>query len=122
MADDEIIPTILLAAKEIERIGLAYIHLAEADWDDAPVVPDQFRHDLRAAYSGAIIVAGKYDQTRAADILGKGLADLVAFGRPFIANPDLPRRFTSGLALAELNGGPLFGGTAHGLTDYPAHD
>ncbi len=120
MADDEIIPTILLAAKEIERIGLAYIHLAEADWDDAPVVPDQFRHDLRGAYSGAIIVAGKYDQARAADILGKGLADLVAFGRPFISNPDLPRRFAEQLPFAELNGGPLFGGAAHGLTDYPA--
>lgn len=121
MADDEIIPTILLAAKQIDRIGLAYIHLAEADWDDAPMVPDQFRHDLRAAYSRAIIVAGKYDVSRAADILGKGLADLVAFGRPFISNPDLPRRFFEQLPLAKLNDGPLFGGAGHGLTDYSAH-
>lgn len=120
MADEEIIPTILLAAKEIARIGLAYIHLAEADWDDAPVVPEQFRHDLRAAYSGAIIVAGKYDQIRANEILAKGHADLVAFGRPFISNPDLPRRFAEGLPLTELNGGPLFGGAEHGLTDYAA--
>lgn len=120
MADDEIIPTILKAAAELDRIGLVYIHLAEADWDDAPTVPEAFRHDLRAVYRGRIIVAGKYDGRRASKILAAGLADLVAFGRPFIANPDFPRRLAEGLPLADPDGDTLFGGNARGYVDYPA--
>lgn len=121
MADDEIIPTMLKAAGELDRIGLAYIHLSEADWEDAPLIPDDFRHDLRAAYRGAIIVAGKYDQARAEAILSAGLADLVAFGRPFIANPDLPRRYAEALPLANFESATLFGGNARGYIDYPAY-
>ncbi|WP_299848290.1 alkene reductase [uncultured Roseovarius sp.] len=120
MADDEIIDTILKAATELDRIGLVYIHLSEADWDDAPQVPEQFRHDLRAVYSGKIIVAGKYTKERAAAILGAGLADIIAFGRPFIANPDLPRRFAEDLPMAEFDGATLFGGAKAGYSTYPA--
>lgn len=120
MADDDIIPTILLAAAELERIGLAYLHLSEADWDDAPVIPEDFRHALRKVYSGTLIVAGNYTKERAGQILGAGLADLVAFGRPFIANPDLPRRFAENLPLAEFDSTTLFGGTEEGYSTYPA--
>lgn len=122
MADEEIIPTILKAARVLENIGLAYIHLAEADWDDAPVVPEQFRKDLRAAYSGKIIVAGKYTQERAETVIKEGYADLVAFGRPFISNPDLPRRFAEDLPLADFDDTKLFGGTREGYADYPSKD
>lgn len=122
MADEEIIPTILKAAAELDRIGVVYIHLAEADWDDAPVVPDDFRHKLRAAYHGRIMVAGKYDAARAEKILADGLADLVAFGRPFIANPDLPYRFAHKLPLAVPDGETLFGGDARGYADYTAYE
>ncbi|WP_020592112.1 alkene reductase [Kiloniella laminariae] len=118
MADEEIIDTILLAAAELERIGLAYIHLSEADWEDAPVIPEAFRHKLRKVYRGAIIVAGKYTRERGAEILGRGLADMVAYGRPFIANPDLPRRFNEELELADFDPATLFGGTAKGYADY----
>ncbi|MEK1865870.1 alkene reductase (plasmid) [Ensifer adhaerens] len=120
MKDDEIIPTILRASGEIDRIGLAYIHLVEADWDDAPVIPDDFRRELRATYSGRIIVAGRYDRKKAEAILAAGLADIVAFGRPFIANPDLPRRLKDGLPLASFDGATLFGGSAEGYSSYPA--
>ena len=119
MADDEMIEVMLKAAKELDRIGLVYIHLSEADWEDAPVVPEQFRHDLRAAYSGAIIVAGKYTKERGQDIIAKGLADVVAYGRPFLANPDLARRFAEDLPLADFDGSTLFGGTEKGYSDYP---
>jgi len=119
MADDEIIEVILKASRELERIGLTYIHLSEADWDDAPQVPEQFRHDLRAAYTGRLIVAGKYDLARGNAIVGAGLADIVAFGRPFIANPDLVRRYREGLPLADFNGATLFGGDEAGFSDYP---
>ncbi|MFM7332342.1 MAG: alkene reductase, partial [Brachymonas sp.] len=101
-------------------LGLAYIHLAEADWDDAPQVPLEFRHALRKVFSGAIMVAGGYDQARASAIIHAGLADLVAFGRPFIANPDFPNRVRSGKAQAAFDPNTLFGGTAKGYTDYPA--
>lgn len=114
----EIIPTILHLAKRLDALGLAYIHLAEADWDDAPQVPDTFRTALRQAYQGKVIVAGKYDPTRADHILHAGMADLVAFGRPFVANPDLPARYAQGLPLAELDGSTLFGGDARGYSDY----
>lgn len=120
MEDDEIIPTILKAAREIDRVGLAYIHLVEADWDDAPVIPDDFRRELRSAYSGRIIVAGRYDRNKAEAILAAGLADIVAFGRPFIANPDLPRRLKDGLPLATFDKATLFGGNAEGYSNYPA--
>ncbi len=119
MADEEMIEVMLKAAKELDRIGLVYIHLSEADWNDAPQVPEQFRRDLRAAYSGKIIVAGKYTRDRATSILKSGLADIVAFGRPFIANPDLPRRLAEGLPLAEFDGSLLFGGTRQGYSSYP---
>lgn len=122
MADDEIIDTMLKAAKELDRIGLTYIHLAEADWDDAPTIPEQFRHDLRAAYSGAIIVAGKYTRDKAEQILDTGLVDLVAFGRQFIGNPDLSRRFAEDLPLAGFDQASAFGGGPEGYTSYPAYD
>ncbi len=118
----EIIPTMQHLARQLDTLGLAYIHLAEADWDDAPSIPDDFRQALRNAYSGRVIVAGKYTPERAQQILSSGMADLVAFGRPFIANPDLPARYAAGLPLATFDPATLFGGTERGYNDYaPAH-
>jgi N-ethylmaleimide reductase len=114
----EIIPAILHAAADLEAIGCSYIHLSEADWDDAPQVPESFRHELRQVFHGRLIVAGRYQQQRAQAILAAGLADLVAFGRPFIANPDLPARLRHGWPLANFDGG-LFGGDGQGYTSYP---
>ncbi len=121
MVDDEIIDVILKAASALNDLGIAYIHLSEADWDDAPIVPEKFRHDLREAFSGKIIVAGKYTQERGEQIIYEGFADIVAYGRPFIANPDLPRRFAKNLPLAEFDPNTLFGGTEVGYSDYPAY-
>lgn len=117
----EIIPAILHAAGELERLGIAYIHLSEADWDDAPQVPESFRHTLRRVFSGALIVAGRYDQRRAEDLLAAGLTDLVAFGRPFIANPDLPARLANGWPLTDFDPNRLFGGDERGYLDFPLH-
>ncbi|QLI81268.1 alkene reductase [Chitinibacter fontanus] len=116
----DIIPTILLAAEQLNSLGIAYLHLSEADWDDAPVVPLSFRQQLRNTFTGALIVAGGYTPEKAELILSQSLADLVAFGRPFIANPDFPRRIATGQSLAQLDGATLFGGNAKGYTDYPA--
>jgi N-ethylmaleimide reductase len=120
MACDDILPTLLEGARWLNDRRIAYLHLVEADWDDAPQFTQEFRQDIRAAFSNAIIVAGKYDRAKADWVLSQGYADLVAFGRPFVANPDLPRRLREGLPLAQLDAPSLFGGDAHGYTDYPA--
>jgi len=120
MDDEEIIEVILKGAAELERIDLAYLHLSEADWDDAPTVPESFRHALRARYNGTIVVAGRYTKDRGSDIVEAGLADVVAYARPFIANPDLPRRFRENLPLADFEGTTLFGGDERGYSDYPS--
>jgi len=119
MACPEIVDTILLAAKELGKQGIGYIHLSEADWDDAPQIPQLFRVELREVFKGTIIVAGRYDVERASEIIDRGYADLVAFGRSFIANPDLPYRLQAGKPLAAFDKGPLFGGGAEGYIDYP---
>lgn len=111
----DIVPTILEAAKQLQARDIGYLHLSEADWDDAPVIPEQFRID----FTNTIIVAGSYTQARADEVLNKGYADLVAFWRPFIANPDFVSRLQHQQPLAELDGITLFGGNEHGYTDYP---
>jgi len=114
----EIINTILAAADYLQEKNISYIHLAEADWDDAPIVDEDFRRELRKRFHGKIIVAGKVTKERAENILGQGYADLVAFGRPFIANPDFPTRLEKGIPLAPLEPSTLFGGTEKGYSDY----
>ncbi|TDX81819.1 N-ethylmaleimide reductase [Rathayibacter sp. PhB151] len=114
--------TVLELARRVDRIGLVYLHLAEADWDDAPEIPDAFRTRLRDAFSGRIVVAGGYTPERAERILAAGHADLVAFGRPFVANPDLPARIATGAPLAALDPDLLYGGDARGYTDFPSAD
>jgi N-ethylmaleimide reductase len=121
MACPEITSSILKVARQAEARRLAYIHLSEADWDDAPQIPSHFRHELRRQFGGLIIVAGRYNLTRAEEIVASGLADLVAFGRPFIANPDLPARLSKGWPLADFDPTKLFGGDARGYSDYPTH-
>ena len=123
MDDPEATTAILQAAKRFNDIGIAYIHLAEADWDDAPGVTDEFRRELRAGFSGSIVVAGNYTAESGAQIIESGLVDFVAYGRKFLANPDLPYRFQRDLSLNEI-GDPstLFGGDAVGYTDYPTYE
>lgn len=117
----EILETIQKAAVFLQEKQLTYIHLAEADWDDAPSIPETFRQSLRAIFHGKILVTGKYDKAKAERVLQKGYADMVGFGRPFIANPDLPERLAHDWPLAKINMVKLFGGGAEGYTDYPAY-
>lgn len=117
--DDNPENTYLEAAKLLNGIGVAYIHIAEADWGDATGVPDGWKGKLRAAFDGAIIYAGYYDKEKAEAAIAAGEADLIGFGRATIANPDLPRRLQEGLALNEADPATFFGGTEKGYTDYP---
>jgi len=120
MACPDILPTILEAAEYLQGKGIGYLHLVEADWDDAPVFTEEFRQAIRQRFTRPIIVAGNYDRARAEWVISKGYADLVAFGRPFVANPDLPLRLEKDLPLAALDPATLFGGTDKGYSDYPA--
>lgn len=116
----DILPTLLEAAEWLNQRKIAYLHLVEADWDDAPGFAPEFRQAVRQRFSGTIMVAGNYDLPKAEAMLASGLADLIAFGRPFIANPDLVLRLHHGLPLNALDASSLFGGDQAGYLDYPA--
>jgi N-ethylmaleimide reductase len=113
--------TYIEAIKLLEVSGVAYVSIAEADWDNAPDLPEAFRREVRSTFSGRIIYAGRYTAERGARLVEAGLADLIAFGRPFIANPDLPSRIVNGWPLNPLNPATLYGGAEAGFTDYPAY-
>ncbi|MER2178352.1 MAG: alkene reductase, partial [Stenotrophomonas maltophilia] len=112
--DDTPQATYLAAAHLLDQIGVGYLHIAEADWEDAPLMPVAFKEALRMIYRGTLIYAGKYTVARAEEALAKGWADLIAFGRPFIANPDLPERLQQGLPLNPPDKATFFGGGATG--------
>jgi len=114
--------TYIEAIKILEEFGVAYVSIAEADWDNAPDLPERFRMDVRQVFSGRIIYAGRYTAERGARLIEAGLADLIAFGRPFIANPDLPARIRNGWPLNSLNAATLYGGAEVGFTDYPTYE
>jgi N-ethylmaleimide reductase len=83
-------------------------------------VPASTVDAVRAAYHGVLMLAGDFDRERAEAALAAGRADLIAFGRPFIANPDLPRRLRERLPLAAFDPGTLYTPGAPGYADYPA--
>lgn len=112
----------LLLAREMSRLGIAFLHLSEPDWAGGPAYDDDYRAALRSAFPGVIVTAGNYDVAKAERILGAGYADAVAFGRAFIANPDLPERIRRGAALNEPDTATFYGGGAEGYTDYPSLD
>ncbi|WP_108063279.1 alkene reductase [Poseidonibacter lekithochrous] len=120
MDDPEILDTFMLAAKELNELDILYIHLCEADWDDAPQIPESFRKELRAAFKNTIIATGGYSLDRANDVVKKDLVDIVGFGRYFIPNPDLVNRLKNNYPLAQIKDShTLFGGRDEvGYSDY----
>lgn len=121
LVEDDPHGTYIEAIKVLEEIGIAYLSLAEADWHNAPELPETFRVAVRATFSGQIIYAGKYTATRGERVIEQGWGDLIAFGRPFIANPDLPQRIANGWSLNAADPSSMYGGTAAGYTDYPRY-
>jgi N-ethylmaleimide reductase len=113
--------TYIEAIKVLEQVGIAYVSLAEADWDNAPELPETFRNDVRSNFSGKVLYAGKYTVERGVRVVKAGWGDLIAFGRPFIANPDLPERIAQGWPLNAVDPATMYGGTDKGYTDYPAY-
>jgi N-ethylmaleimide reductase len=114
MKDSDPAALFLHVARHLGSRGLAYLHVFETD-------PTGFDWAaLKQAFGGRYIANGAYDRTRAAAALSSGRADLIAFGVPFIANPDLVARLKTGAPLAQPDTATFYGGTEKGYTDYPA--
>ena len=104
---------------ELGKRGLAYLHLSEPDWAGGQPYSDAFREKVRALFPGVIIGAGAYTVEKADDLIARGLIDAVAFGRDFIANPDLVARLQQDAPLNPQRPESFYGGGAEGYTDYP---
>ncbi|MDZ7278590.1 alkene reductase [Pantoea eucrina] len=103
---------------ELGKRGLAYLHLSEPDWAGGKPYTDAFREKVRARFPGVIIGAGAYTVEKADDLIARGLIDAVAFGRDFIANPDLVARLQQDAPLNPQRPESFYGGGAEGYTDY----
>ena len=98
---------------ELAQRGIAYLHLGGG------TVPAELLPAVREAFPGTLILNGGYDGARAETALAAGVADLVAFGRAFVGNPDLPERLRTGAPIADLDPATLYTPGAAGYTDYP---
>jgi len=111
--------TWLQLADALNSRQLAYVHLSDQQTLGAQAIPDGFTDKFRATYTGTLIIAGGFDKQRAEEYLRNDKADLIAFGRPYIANPDLAERMKNDWPLNEVNRDTMYGGSAEGYTDYP---
>jgi N-ethylmaleimide reductase len=113
--------------RSLNHWPLAYLHLVEpavvGTVKDENFDPrwDAIIGQLRTEWKGVLMLAGGYDPQSAEQALAANRADLIAFGRPFLANPDLPRRIRDGLALNAPDPSTFFGGDQRGYIDYPVH-
>jgi len=108
--------------EQLAPLGLAFLHVIEGE-TGGPRTPEGKAFDYEAlhrAYPGAWLVNNGYTRDLALQTVADGKADLIAFGRPFISNPDLVRRLRENAPLNELRADKLYGGGAEGYTDYPA--
>lgn len=121
MSDSNPEETFSHVIQELEKRGIVYVHLIEGNEADVRhggrIVPTSI---FRPLFKRVLIVCGDYTQDRAEKVLGAGGADLVAFGRSFLANPDLPRRFVEKAPLNAPDPATFYGGTEKGYTDYPS--
>ncbi|MES9961681.1 MAG: alkene reductase [Sedimenticola sp.] len=119
--DPEMEATFLYLARELDRRGIAYLHINDQATFGMPAIPDGLIPKIRAAFHGPIILCGGYNAPRSRNAIDEGLADLVAFGVPYIANPDLPARLENEWPLNEANRETFYGGGEQGYTDYPLY-
>ena len=116
MADDDPVRTFGHAAAMLGELPCAYLHVVENR------VADQSATDLmRRNYRGALISCGGYDRATAIDAVRAGRADVIAFARHYIGNPDLVARLREDWPLATANRKTYYGGSDAGYTDYPSH-
>ncbi len=103
---------------ELNGIGLVYIHVVDHSSMGAPEVPAALKEKIRSGFNGKYILSGGYDRARANADLDAGRGDLVAFGRPFISNPDLVRKLRDGMPLIDPDPSTFYTPGEKGYTDY----
>ena len=120
MGDSQPQETFGYVVRRLAELNLAYLHLIEQpEPEGESAIPDLTAGFFRTLYPGTIIVAGGYTLERANAVLKSGAANLIAFGKLFIANPDLVERFKQGAPLNTPNPDTFYGGGAEGYIDYP---
>lgn len=105
--------------QEFDRLNLAYIHVIEGATGGPRVFNGFDFHALRNEFKGAWMVNNGYTREMAIEAISSDYADLVAFGKAYIANPDLVERFKRGAPLNQVDQATMYGGDAKGYTDYP---
>jgi len=110
------------AVEQLAPLGLAFLHVVEGQTGGARDVAHFDYAALRSRFTGAWMVNNGYSRQMAMDVVASGVAELVAFGRPFIGNPDLVRRLREDAPWNALDSQTLYGGGAEGYTDYPTLD
>jgi N-ethylmaleimide reductase len=110
----------LALTRELSQLGLLYVHLLDHSAMGAPPVPAELKARLRAAFKGLFILGGGFDRSSAESALKAGQADLIAFARPFLANPDLVERLRADAALNAVDMTTFYTPGPKGYTDYPA--
>lgn len=119
---DAIDATYARLADHLRAAGIAYVHLCDhATFRDSPM-PDAIKRTIRTGFGGPLVLAGGYDLARANADLAAGRADLIGFGRPFLANPDLVERLRRGVALNEPDPATFYTAGPEGYVDYPSLD
>ncbi len=121
MSDSDPRATFVAAARALKPLGLAYLHVIEQGGRRDAVIPreQQLTPELASEFGGSMMANGGYSYESAQEALRSGWADTVAFGIPYISNPDLVERFRAGAPLAEADPATFYGGGARGYTDYP---
>ncbi len=110
----------LALIQELSKLGLQYVHLLDHSAMGAPSVPVELKSRLRGAFQGLFILAGGFDRASAENALKAGQADLIAFARPFLANPDLVKRMRADAPLNAVDMATFYTPGPKGYTDYPA--
>lgn len=105
--------------QQLETRGLVYMHLVDHAAMGAPAVPLAMKTTMRSLFKRTLILSGGYDAPRAEHDLSNKQADLIAVGRPFLANPDLPQRWQAGAPLNEPDASTFYTSGPSGYIDYP---
>jgi N-ethylmaleimide reductase len=125
MSDSDPAATYAYVAAKLNDFGLAYLHIIEPRVSgnvQVSDIPPVAAASLRPIFRGPIIAAGGFNADAAEQILHEGNADLVAFGRMFISNPDLPARIRNGWPIAPYDRKSFYGQDPRGYTDYPSYE
>jgi len=110
----------LALARELSALKLMYLHVLDHSALGAPPVPAELKQQMRRSFDGPFILAGGFDRDSAERALREGQADLIAFARPFLANPDLVQRMVANAPLNAPDMATFYTPGPKGYTDYPA--